>query len=152
VFYHKPETASTRIRCGDLADPTPLAKIVNVHTNQRPDGSGIGGALQILGPIFYYHLTDEELQPPKKLKSLSQLKLYPGNWMMDSKLELPYTIECMILAEDAIAKMLLILCLAPSGDAEGSYRRVGLCHWAGLTHEVVRFAEQEPMEKQITII
>ncbi|KAF2489445.1 HET-domain-containing protein [Lophium mytilinum] len=110
----------------------------------------IRGRLTISGLTFPYLLTSDDFRV-KIWKQFHRKHLNCGQWWLDEPLELPQKIECLILAEDANLKMLVCLCLIPAQE-EGVFKRIGLCHWEGMRHEVYRFAKIRPEERLITIV
>jgi hypothetical protein len=63
----------------------------------------------------------------------ASLHLNTGKWVLDRAAELPLNLECVIIAEDSVAKMLVLLCLVPDEQDPRAWKRVALCHWDGLT-------------------
>jgi hypothetical protein len=139
----------------DFTDLQPRVNIDDIRIVEAPGQVGLGGQITTKGPFFRYHLTRDDLHRPPVWKrwNRSKLKINPGRWMLDFDLKTPQDVWCMVMAEDEVAKLMVCLCVLPddaddSGD--GPWKRIGICHWEGLLHEVV--AGNGAIEKRITIV
>ncbi|KAH7398502.1 heterokaryon incompatibility protein-domain-containing protein [Pyrenochaeta sp. MPI-SDFR-AT-0127] len=156
VFYHNALRSKDPQRdagAHKFTDLEPLAKIIFAESETRSGVAGILGSLIMSGPSFSYHLTSNDLKKPvHKSWNAAKLKLNTGIWLLDRPLKLPVNIQCVVMAEDNVAKMLVCLCLVPDEDMEGQWKRIGLCHWDGLAWQVPKFVGMELEERYFTIV
>jgi hypothetical protein len=134
VYYHNATHSSKSPAVPEQhksTDLKPFTRIVSVESTTLPGTASICGTLTISGLSFRYHLTANDLKELIfKSWNARKLDLNIGRWMLDRPAELPLGLECVIIAEDTVAKMLVCLCIVPH---EGKRRRIGLCHWDSLT-------------------
>jgi hypothetical protein len=136
-----------------FTDLEALSNIALAESETLFGATGIRGTLVIHGPSFDYCLTTDDLKKTVfKSWNAATLNLNTGRWLLDGAIELPIDLQCIIVAEDAVAKMLICLCLVPDKQHTDKLRRVGLCHWEGLAWQVAKFVGKEPEERKFTII
>jgi hypothetical protein len=127
--------------------------IDHVESEQLPGNTGIVGTMAVTAKCFPYRLTDKDLKKILyKRWNRTTLKLNTGRWMLDAPQELPLDIHCLIVAEDAVAKMLVCLCIVPDEAHDGKWRRIGLCHWDGLAWQIPSFVGTEPETRMFTLV
>ncbi len=128
------------------------AEIISAKSSLVEGASTITGHLVISGPSFPYRLTKNDLKKTiHKRWNAASLKLNVGNWLLDYQLKLPLAIHCVIIAEDAVAKVLICLCLVPDEFMESQWKRVGLCHWDGLAWQVSKYIGRDAETRTFTI-
>lgn len=156
VFYHNALRSNDPQRdagAHKFTDLEPQTKIILAESKTQPGATGLIGSLIISGPSFNYHLTANDMKKPVfKSWNAAKLKLNTGIWLLDRTLKLPLDIQCVIMAEDNVAKMLVCLCLVPDEDTDGQWKRIGLCHWDGLAWQVPKFVGMELEERYYVIV
>jgi hypothetical protein len=151
VYYHISKDVATKSL--EPPDLQSAVDIIDVQAKTISRESEIQGRLIISGYTFPYNLTSDDLiQPGLKRWNKNLKNMNKGRWMLDVEFSLPLQILCMVLAEDVISKMLVCLFLVPSDQPDGSYRRIGLCHWEGLVYQVRQYTGQEPVKQKVTVI
>ncbi|KAF2121042.1 heterokaryon incompatibility protein-domain-containing protein [Lophiotrema nucula] len=138
----------------DFSELHPQCVVIDVHSNDNSAGE-ITGLLTIKGPCFDYNLRKDDMKKSiQKRWNQAKTGINAGVWLLDEKMELPQVVRCLVMAEDPVAKVLVLLCLVPvdDKDVKARYKRIGLCHWDGLSHEIRRYAKQEPVDKTLTIV
>ena len=134
----------------EFKELAPSMEILDVRVETISREAEMRGILAVLGYTFPYRLTADDLREPI-WKSFNRKKLNRGRWWFETRAKIPVDIECLVLAEDNDLKMLVCLCIVPSGEADGSFRRIGLCHWEGLIHDIGRFTVQPETRRRLTI-
>ncbi|KAF2870589.1 hypothetical protein BDV95DRAFT_63951 [Massariosphaeria phaeospora] len=159
VFYHNSlhatkSTSNTSLpKWADFAELLTLVQVLDVRAEQLPRQMGVCGSLTLAGLCFKYRLTPNDMKKTIwKQWNKAKLKINPGRWMLNADVSLPMDVECLVMAEDSVAKLLVVLCLIPADDLDGSFRRIGLCHWDGLRHQIEDFASEGVVERKITIV
>ena len=111
----------------------------------------INGELRLSGYTFPYRLQADDLRKPA-WRRFNRRHLNTGQWWLDEKLTLPQEITCLVLAEDEFTKMLICLCLVPLQKSQNVFKRVGLCHWEGMRHDVHNFIKSQPEKRVVTLV
>ncbi|OAK94757.1 hypothetical protein IQ06DRAFT_81513 [Phaeosphaeriaceae sp. SRC1lsM3a] len=125
----------------------------HVESEQLPGNSGVTGAMKVTAKAFSYHLTAVDLKKPVyKRWHQARLKLNTGRWMLYRTIHLPVNLQCLIVAEEAVAKMVVCICAVPDEKQPDKWIRVGLCHWDGLAWQIPSFTSQTPETGTFTII
>lgn len=120
-----------------LADLVSLHTIDTIEATNSPSNTSISGVLLISAQSFAYQLTSNDMKSfTWKRWHHSKLNLAPANWILDSRIEMPALIQCLILGEDEAAKVTVCLCLVPAEPQSDIWKRVGLCHWNGLSWQI----------------
>jgi hypothetical protein len=128
-----------------------LRSVVNVMDAEvQTCEAELSGKLVVVGHTYPYHLTSDDFKEPI-WKRWNRKQMNKGRWWLDEEIKLPADITCLVLAEDNVSKMLICLCLIPVEGTATTFRRVGLCHWEGMLHEVERCVRYEPTKQEITI-
>ncbi|KAH7401142.1 heterokaryon incompatibility protein-domain-containing protein [Phaeosphaeria sp. MPI-PUGE-AT-0046c] len=157
VHYHNsllgepPEHDAVAHRYTDLRS---FSFIVDRVESRLLDGtSGVTGSMTVTGKSFPYRLTQMDLKKPVHRRwHAVRLKLNTGRWMLDRPVEVPLDIQCLIVAEDAATKSLVCLCIVPDAERAGMWRRVGLCHWDGLSWQISTFISATPETRTFTLV
>ena len=127
--------------------------IDHVESKPLPGISGITGIMDVTAKSFLYRLIAMDLKKPVyKRWHQARLKLNTGLWMLDRPLQLPVDLQCWIMAEDAVAKMVAYLCIVPDGEQEDKWKRIGLCYWDGLAWQIPSFTGIAPETRTFTIV
>ena len=117
-------------------------ELKSVESQQVPGATGVTGTMVVSAQCFAYRLTAMDLKRPIYRRwNKAKLELNTGKWMLDRHVELPLDVHCLVVAEETAAKLLVCLCVAPSGDECGVWKRIGLCHWEGLAWYVTPMLE-----------
>lgn len=160
VAYHnsvatqqKKQGSSDRaVTSSDFTDLEPQITIKSIDAKTLPDGRGVAGSMTVSGLSFSYHLTTNDLKKSGvKRFNASKWKLNTGNWLLDGQAQVPLDLHCIVVAEDSVAKMLVCLCVVLV-DGSDEWRRIGLCHWDGLTWQISKYTGQAPEERVLTIV
>lgn len=154
MFYYDTLHAENSNERHDFSELQPRVSIDDAHAENIPKGVGVRGHVTMTGPIFQYRLTHDDLHKPLVWKwwNKSKVKINTANWMLDHTIETPLDIWCMVVAEDEIAKLLVCLCLLPLQENKQQWKRIGVCHWDGLMHQVGMFSRDKPINKRVTIV
>lgn len=127
--------------------------IDHVESKELSGILGVTGTLTVTVKCFPYRLTAMDLKKPVyKRWNQARLKLNTGRWMLDHTIQLPVDLQCLIVAEDAVAKMAVCLCIVPDEEQHGKWKRIGLCHWDGLAWQIPSFTGTTPETGTFTII
>ncbi|KAF1838122.1 ankyrin [Decorospora gaudefroyi] len=156
VYYHnavRTNDAQKDHAAHKFTDLALFSKIISVESKESPGASSIHGTLTVAGPSFRYRLTVNDLKKfIFKSWNAAKLRLNTGRWMLDRAFDLPLDLECVIVAEDTVAKMLVCLCFVQHEERPGMWRRVGLCHWDGLAWQVRKCVGADPLEKEFVVV
>jgi hypothetical protein len=133
----------------DFKDLRSVVEMQDVYTETVARDAEIRGRLTMAGYTFPYILTVDDFKKPA-WKYFHRRQMNKASWRLDEELKLPKDILCLVVAEDPTLKMLVCLCLI-SVAGESSYRRIGLCHWGGLHHDIHLFIKTDPVKRVITI-
>lgn len=127
-----------------LDDLAPLPDLRYAITNIRAEPTNVSATLDISAPSFLHTLTVEDLRERMwKRWRQGKLDLAPARWMLDGELELPCDLQCVIIAEDEVAKMTVGMCLAADDSQPDIWKRVGVFLWEGLTWQIAKHVGQE---------
>jgi hypothetical protein len=129
------------------------ARLKDVFAESTTRGAGARSSLLLNGPCFKYRILATDLKSPIfKSWNRAKLNLNNGKWLLDREQKLPLDVLCVVLAEDDVAKVLVCMCLVPSEDDPDEWKRVGICHWDGLIHQIAGFTGKEPALKNCAVI
>lgn len=131
VYYHNSligEHPQEQAATHKFTELRPCAfEIENVKSQQTPGTTDVSGFLTVTAKCFPYHLTAKDSKKSvQKCWNRSPHALNAGRWMLDRVLEVPIDVNCLIVAEDTVAKMLVCICVVKDEV------QIGLCHWEGL--------------------
>jgi hypothetical protein len=127
--------------------------VLSAEISAASSANHIHGMLIIRGPSFSYRLTANDLKKTVyKSWNTATLHLNTGRWMLDGETEIPLNLECVIIAEDSVAKMLVLICLVQDEQDNGTWKRVGLCHWDGLAWQVPKYIGMDTEENTFVIV
>lgn len=156
AFYHNSlhgDRSHEDAKPPDFTDLRPVVDIIDVHTETISREVGVRGTLTLTGPSFCYRIIANDFKKPIwKRWNQTKLKLNPGRWMLDDKIDLPLEVQCVVIAEDEVAKLLVCLCLVPVDDTDKEWKRVGVCHWEGLRHQISGYSGEEPVKRTFMVI
>jgi hypothetical protein len=124
-----------------------------VDAQQLPDAKGVTGTMIVTAQSFPYRITANDMKKPVfKRWNKAKLKINTGRWMLDRPVQLPLEVQCLIIAEDTIAKLLVCICVVPDEEQGDRWRRIGLCHWDGLAWQVPSYVGKEPKKRRFMIV
>ena len=126
ISYHN----TIRGKIHDFEDLRPSVEILDFKVDENKSRTNINGKLRLKGYMFPYRLTKKDLRKPE-MKIWQRIKGNKGRWLLDAPFMGDVDIQCLVLAEDDMMKILVCLCLVECEEEERSFRRVGLCHWDG---------------------
>lgn len=157
VYYHNsllgehPEHNTVVHKYTDLRS---FSFMVDHAKSTHLDGTaGVTGSISVTAKSFSYRLTPMDLKKPVYRRwHAARLKLNTGRWMLDRPVDVPVDIQCLIVAEDAVAKSLVCLCIVPDAKRQGMWRRIGLCHWDGLAWQIPSFIGTTPETGTFTLV
>ncbi|ORY10336.1 hypothetical protein BCR34DRAFT_352434 [Clohesyomyces aquaticus] len=142
-----------RKKTPDFEELAPSTNILDVAVTTITQGMELQGTLIVRGDTFSYRLTQNDLKDLGwKRWDQKKLRLAKAQWWLDESLEFPLEVHCIVMAEDVVAKVTVCICVVPVGNHDQIFRRVGLCHWEGLTHDIPRHTGQELIKRKITLI
>ena len=127
-----------------LDDLTPLPDLRCAITTLRAEPTKVSARLDLSAPSFSYTLTANDLRDPTwKRGHPGKLNLAPARWMLDRELEMPLELQCVIIAEDEVAKMTVGMCLVAHDSQPDTWKRVGVFLWDGQTWQIAKYAGKE---------
>lgn len=121
-----------------LNDLAPLPDLRCTITTLRAESTNVSARLDLSAPSFSYTLTANDFREMTFKRGHPKLNLAPAHWMLDRKLDLPRDLQCVIIAEDEVAKMTVGICLAAYDSQPEISKRVGVFLWDGLTWQVAK--------------
>lgn len=157
VYYHNAlhgEASEENAVSNKFTDLRSLSFMVEHAETRHVDGNlGVLGSITVTAKCFTYRLTQHELKPPmfRRFHAV-RLKLNTGRWRFDRSIEVPVDIQCLIVAEDAVAKSVVLLCIIPDTERDGLWKRIGLCHWDGLAWQIPSFIGTTPETGTFTLV
>jgi hypothetical protein len=127
-----------------LNDLAPIPDLRCTITDVHARSTSVSALLDLRAPNFSYKLTTNDLREIiwKQLRS-GMRDLAPARWMLDSELDLPLEMQCVIIAEDEVAKITVGMCLLADGSQPDIWKRVGVFLWDGLTWQIAKHIGQE---------
>jgi hypothetical protein len=138
------------VRLDDLA---PLPGLRCTITNIRSEATGVCALLDLRALSFSYTLTANDLREVTwKRGHPGKLNLAPTHWTLDRELDIPLELQCVIIAEDEVAKRTVGMCLAVDGSQPDTWKRVGVFLWEGLTWQITRYVGQELQTGHFAVI
>jgi hypothetical protein len=130
--------------------------IESVVAETLPDATGVRGILDISGPTFSYQIDESDVKNSewKTIQRAGQFKMKLGHarWMLDRIVTLPVQVECLIVAQDEMAKDFVCLCLVPDTSSPTQRRRIGLCQWDGFAWQVAKVLGEKLNKKKFSIV
>jgi hypothetical protein len=127
--------------------------VVSVMDHPQTNATGVSGVLTICGSTFSYRIFESDIKNSEwKNIEGSQMKLGHARWMLDRYVGASIDVECLVVAQDEMAKYFVCLCLVPSQDSPGHYKRIGLCQWDGFAWQVTKFVGERLTERTFTIV
>jgi hypothetical protein len=137
----------------ELDDLAPLPGLRCTVTNIHAEPTSVSALLDLSATSFSYMLTANDLREMTwKWGHPGKLNLAPARWMLDRKLELPLEMQCVIIAEDEVAKMTVGMCLAADDSQPDTWKRVGVFLWDGLTWKITKYARRELQTRHFAVI
>ena len=148
--HHSMRMHKHPIRLDDLA---PLPDLRCTITTLRAEPTNVIAMLDLSAPSFSYTLTANDLREMTwKRGHPGKLNLAPARWMLDRETELPLELQCVIIAEDEVAKMTVGMCLAVDDFQPETWKRVGVFLWEGLTWQIAKYAGKELQIEHFAVI
>ncbi|OSS44991.1 hypothetical protein B5807_09261 [Epicoccum nigrum] len=137
----------------ELDDLAPLPGLRCTVTNIHAEPTSISALLDLSATSFSYMLTANDLREMTwKWGHPGKLNLAPARWMLDRKLELPLEMQCVIIAEDEVAKMTVGMCLAADDSQPDTWKCAGVFLWDGLTWKITKYARRELQTGHFAVI
>lgn len=148
--HHSMRMHKHPIRLDDLA---PLPDLRCTITTLRAEPTNVIAMLDLSAPSFSYTLTANDLREMTwKRGHPGKLNLAPARWMLDRETELPLKLQCVIIAEDEVAKMTVGMCLAVDDSQPETWKRVGVFLWEGMTWQIAKYAGKELQIEHFAVI
>jgi hypothetical protein len=72
--------------------------------------------------------------------------------MLDHPTKPPVDLQYLIVAEEAVTKTVVCLCIVPDEKQHDKLERIGLCHWDGLAWQIASLTGTTPDTRTFTII
>jgi hypothetical protein len=147
--YHSMRLHKYPIQLDDLA---PLPELRCTITTLLAEPTIVWARLDLSAPSFFYTLTTNDLREMTwKQGHPGNLNLAPACWMPDGNLNLPRNVQCVIIAEDEVAKMTVGLCLVAREAPMNTWERVGVFLWEGLRWQIAKYAGKELQIKDFAV-
>jgi hypothetical protein len=158
VYYHNSlpgEDPPRQVATHKFTDLRPFEAfcIDHVETEDLLDTLGVTGSMVVTAQSFPYCITAMDVKKAAyKRWRRTKLGLNTGRWMLDRQAQLPLDVQCIIVAEDTAAKMLVCICAIEVDEGEGLWKRVGLCHWDGIAWQISSFVRSSPEIRKFTLV
>lgn len=133
--------------------PFEAFRIDHIETEDLPGNIGVTGTMVVTAQSFPYCITSMDAKKAAhKRWHRAKLGLNTGRWMLDRQTDLPLDVQCIIVAQDTDAKLLVCLCVVEVDRQEGLWKRVGLCHWEGLAWQIPTYAKVRLELRKFTLV
>jgi hypothetical protein len=139
--HHSMRMYNPSVQLDDLAS---LPDLQCTITTLSAEPTKVSARLNLSAPSFFHTLTANDLRDPTwKRGHPGKLHLAPARWMLDRKLEMPLAVQCVIIAEDEVAKMTVGMCLVAHDSQPDTWKRAGVFLWDGQTWQIAKYASKE---------
>lgn len=153
IFHHQSMRIDRSPIIRRLNDLIPVRSLKYTIAEDHSTATSVSGTLVLSAPTFSYHLTRNDLREILwKRGHPAKLNLAPARWMLDRTLVLPRDVQCVIIAEDEVAKMTVGMCLIPDEAESEQWKRIGLCLWDGLSWQISKYAGKELEDRRFVVV